>query len=169
LIWGILAYYNVGVYKVVLTAVDDDDGEDVDNLPVIVIGESDCMRTIGFWKHQFGGKGKQHIDDDTLAAYLSIVGFMSEVFDEPISAENLLWLKKASMEERAKQQLLASWLNFANGAVGVDDMVDTNYDGIGDMKFKEAVKLAEDILINGGDYEQAKNICDSINNMGGCD
>jgi len=133
------------------------------------------MRTIGFWKHQFSDNGKQHIDDATLAGYIDIVNFMSGVFSEKTSlssldeAHDLLWLKNASMEQRATQQLLASWLNFANGAVGLDDMVDVDYDNAADMSFLDAVGIAEDILLDSSssdsDFEQAKSMCDSINNM----
>ena len=48
----------------------------------------------------------------------------------------------------------------------MDDMVDTDYDGVVDMKLKDAIALAEIIILNPAtDYEQAKDICDSINNM----
>ena len=133
------------------------------------------FRTIGFWKHQFSGKGKQQLDDATLTAYLEAVRYMSHVFDEQVplaslaDAKSILSLKKASMKERATQQLLASWLNFAHGAAGLDELVDTDFDNVPDTPFAEALSQMEAILLNPGatdaDFEGAKNIADSINNM----
>ncbi|MCK4783240.1 MAG: right-handed parallel beta-helix repeat-containing protein [Desulfobacteraceae bacterium] len=176
---GTHIYNSLGIYTITLHAIDDDEGEDTCTITVIVTGEDGCMRTIGFWKHQFGGKGSQHIDDGTLEIYLDIVDNKSKVFSEEVlsetleDAENLLWLKKASIRGRATQQLLASWLNFANGAVKMGDMVDTNYDGIVDSLFEDAIRIAEGILrdpeASGTELEQAKDICDSINNMKTCE
>ena len=85
----------------------------------------------------------------------------------------MLWLKKATMRERATQQLLASWLNFANGAVTLDMMVDTDRDGIADTIFMDAMAEVESILGDDDatkeEFEQAKDICDSINNIKTCD
>jgi hypothetical protein len=160
------AYDAPGVYDVTLTIIDDDEGEDEAVITVIVVGDADQIRTIGYWKHQIGAK-KPHIDGDTMEAYINIVSEMTEVFDDPTleEVEDLLWLKKSTIEERAVQQFLASWLNYANGAVALDSMVDTNYDSFADMRFKDAMSTAEDIILYGSDYELAKDICDSINNM----
>ncbi|MFC1919068.1 NosD domain-containing protein [Chloroflexota bacterium] len=176
---GTHIYNSPGIYTITLHAIDDNEGEDTCTITVIVTGEDGCMRTIGFWKHQFGGKGSQHIDDGTLEIYLDIVDNKSKVFNEEVplgtleDAESLLWLKKASMRERAVQQLLASWLNFANGAVNMGDMVDTDYDGITDTMFEDAIWTAEEILRNpdasDNQLELAKDICDSINNMETCE
>ena len=57
--------------------------------------------------------------------------------------------------------------------MGLDDMVDTGYDGITDMTFKDALKTAEDRILDpnssNDDLEGAKSICDSINNMLTCE
>ena len=122
------------------------------------------IRTIGFWKHQFGvatgnRKGKAQIDAGTLESYLPLYGI--ETLNQGYT---LLWLKKATMAQRARQQCLASWLNYANNAVGSSTPVDTDYDGYTDSTFGDAMDEAE-ALIAAGDYEDAKDICDSINNM----
>ncbi|MFC1987960.1 NosD domain-containing protein [Chloroflexota bacterium] len=165
-------YTSASIYHVTITVTDDDGSIGQDWIDVIVSAGDTEMRTIGFWKHQIGGGGKQHVDDSILEVYINFIDFKSKVFSEktPLGgladAESLLWLKKATMEQRATQQLLATWLNVANGAAGMDDIVDTDYDGNVDMKLKDAIKLAENIILSvAGDYEQAKNICDSINNM----
>ncbi|MFC2013102.1 NosD domain-containing protein [Chloroflexota bacterium] len=165
-------YDALGIYRVTLTITDDNGGIGDDWIDVIVNTGDTEMRTIGYWKHQIGGNGNQHIDDAILEAYINFIAAKSEVFSEKTAlssladAGDLLWLKKATMEQRATQQLLATWLNVANGAVCMDDIVDTNYNGITDMKLKDAIALAETIILNtAANYEQAKNICDSINNM----
>ena len=52
-------------------------------------------------------------------------------------------------------------------------MVDTNYDGIVDSVFNDAIRTAEDILrdpeASNAELESAKDICDSINNMKTCE
>jgi len=146
---------------------------DSSNATVIVkigeeVKEKQCMKTIGFWKHQFEvcgdkNKGKSQIDCDTLKGYLPI-----NVFGTTISnleeGYNVLWIKKASMKERAIQQCFATLLNFKNCAATNETMVDTNYDKVPDTTFADAMNEAESNFY-AGNYEKAKDICDSINNM----
>jgi len=135
------------------------------------------MRSMGFWKHQFSEKGHKHVTREALMAYLALIPDESGIFEEifQLSYENAtsyLWIGKASMLNRSVQQCLACWLNWANGAVGMGDMVDTDWDGQPDMTFSEAMTRVEDLIANGDgkqDYEKAKDICDSINNMGESD
>ena len=53
-----------------------------------------------------------------------------------------------------------------------NDLVYTNYDGIVDTLYKDATRTTKDILRNPDvsyvDLEQAKDICDSKNNMETC-
>ncbi len=63
---------------------------------------------------------------------------------------------------------MATWLNFA---LNVDEgynaenlMVDVDYDGHPDTTFGEALSWSEDNFTT-GNYEIAKDMCDSINNM----
>jgi len=135
--------------------------------------------TIGYWKHVFyvwkTGKGtfKEYIEA-ILEDYLERINATSTVFSENYtltmnSAYDLLWNHDSSMRTRALKQCLASWLNWADGATTMTQMVDTNYDGIPDMTFGDAMEIVEDILRDSNssweDLEYAKNICDSINNM----
>jgi hypothetical protein len=212
---------------------------------VVVTGKSECIRSLGFWKHQFcpsaedddddgdkddddgddEGKGRQQggkehdkvddddedkgrpgrgedddddedkgssqpIDDATLKAYLDIANQMSAVFSENTSAGTveearaILCVKgkdddddkdnsnRLSMRERANQQLLVSWLNFASGAVALDTMVNTDRDSQLDMTFGEVTAEVENILADDEatkeELERAKDICDRINNMKTC-
>jgi len=135
--------------------------------------------TIGYWKHVFyvwkTGKGtfKEYIEA-ILEDYLERINATSTVFNENYtlttnSAYDLLWNHDSSMRIRALKQCLASWLNWADGATSMTQMVDTNYDGIPDMTFGDAMEIVENILRDSNssweDLEYAKNICDSINNM----
>ena len=101
-------------------------------------GDGDCTRTQGFWKHQFSLKGKHHIDDPALQAYLALINFASAVFSEQTPAATLaearevMWASGPDMRDKAEAQLLAAWLNFAWGAVGWDEMIDTDWDGLAD-------------------------------------
>jgi hypothetical protein len=52
------------------------------------------------------------------------------------------------MNELFDQQLLAVWLNFANGAMAWDRLVDTNGDRVADTRFLEAVTVAETLRLN---------------------
>ena len=120
------------------------------------------FRTIGFWKHQFAvatevKKGKAQIPTEVLEELLTEVSGNITLEE----AYSLLWLKKATMEQRATQQCLASMLNHANSAVATYEMVDTDYDGVPDMTFEDAM----DDALQGTDFLNNKNICDSINNM----
>jgi hypothetical protein len=135
--------------------------------------------TIGYWKHVFyvwkTGKGtfKDYMEA-LLVDYLERINATSRVFSENYtltmeSAYDLLWSHDSSMRTRALKQCLASWLNWADGATTMTQMVDTNYDGVPDMTFGDAMTIVEDIVrdpnSSWSDLEYAKDICDSINNM----
>ena len=131
------------------------------------VGSGD-FRTIGFWKHQFAvatsnNNGKAQISASDLQGLLDELDANWTTFSGTTLGEgyDLLWLKKASMEERARQQCFATLLNWANGAVAFGELVDTDYDGFPDTTFSDAMADA----LTGSDYENNKNICDSINNM----
>lgn len=135
--------------------------------------------TIGYWKHVFyvwkTSKGTfKNFVEDILVDYLERINATSTVFSENYtltleSAYDLLWSHDSSMRTKALKQCLASWLNWANGATTMTQMVDTNYNGVPDMTFGNAMTIVENILRNptssSSDLEHAKDICDSINNM----
>lgn len=83
-----------------------------------------------------------------------------------------------SMLARALQQNLAAWLNLASGKVSDNTVVTLNVPGGGfEGTMLEALMEAQDIILNGGDLERAKDIGDQINNgllgdeanVGSCD
>jgi hypothetical protein len=94
-------------------------------------------------------------DSATLGCYLRIVGYMSRVFDERTAADtfarayDVLDTSATSvMNELFDQQLLAVWLNFANGAIEWNRLVDTNGDNRVDTPFLRAVQAAESLRID---------------------
>lgn len=138
-----------------------------------------CFRTIGFWKHQFNvatgdRHGFQHIDNEGLTELLADVVANTDVDydggDGVITfreADNYLDLGNATMCQRAHQQFLATLLNFAWNGLDGSIMVDTDYDDIPDTELGDAIEEIEDHILE-GHCQAAKNMADSINNMGGC-
>jgi len=78
---------------------------------------------------------------------LLIVGSVSNVFNENLDASTFAAAEtvlqpQGGVEPPRKQlqrELLAAWLNFANGAVDWAELVDTDHDGTGDTAFNAAV------------------------------
>jgi hypothetical protein len=141
-----------------------------------------CFWTIGFWKHQINvavgdRNGHQHLSDQELTDLLALVYTVTQIgYDEDgngvISfreADNFLDLHgNVSMCDRARQQFLATLLNYAYNGLDGSIMVDTNYDGQPDMRLDDAAEMIEE-KIQTGDCHSAKDMADSINNMPECD
>ncbi len=125
-------------------------------------------RTIGFWKHQVKcalQNKKAQVSKQTLSSFLPIWILGGVQVDSLQEMYDILWLKNASMRQRAQQQYLATMLNIEWGQIEWSDYVDTNYDGNPDMTLWQAI-LTANLAFNWKYYEVAKNICDSINNSG---
>jgi hypothetical protein len=162
-------------YDVSLTATDDDGGEGSDGVSVIIAGNSGEAQSLGYWQTEFRGRTGV-FDQATLGCYLDIVGFMSAVFHEVVDASThqkaagvLHPQGRNTMSDLLDAQLLAAWLNFANGAFRWDDLVDTDGDKVPDTLFSDAVMAAEavrlDPLATQQQLEEQKNILESINLM----
>ena len=71
--------------------------------------------------------------------------------------------------QKLDRQLLAAWLNFANGAVDLDELVDTNFDGVPDTVLLTALTTAESVRLNPASTDAQllaqKDILESINLM----
>ena len=167
-------------YVINLTAVDDDAGEGDDEARVIMTGNSGRARTVGYWLPQFRGNRSNAFAEATLGCYLEIAGFMSAVFDEVrqgtgsfAQAANVLQVNgnQGGMAALLDQQLLAAWLNFANGAFGWDELVDTSGNGVPDTPFSAAIMAAEAVRLDPNasraQLEAQKNILEAINLMHG--
>ncbi|MDP2674584.1 MAG: PKD domain-containing protein [Dehalococcoidia bacterium] len=176
-------YSDACLYEISFWAEDDDGGVgDVATANVIIVGDADQVRSAGYWLYQFAshitGNGRPHFDAPTLGCYLDIAGYMSQVFDEERdastfeNAHDVLFVKNndGDMTHMFDQQLLAAWLNFANGSLGYDEMVDTDGDGVADTVFADAMAAAEAVRLDPtstrSELEAQKNILESINLMG---
>jgi len=173
------AWPNACLYPVVLTATDDDAGARADTVRVIIAGTSGKARGAGYWYNSYRDKKSKEFQQATLTCYLGIAGHMSAVFDEVVEgtsssakATAVLNVSRTSDPRRLLEyQLLAVWLNFANGAYGWNTMVDTDRNGVPDTAFSAAVQAAEAVRLDGGataaQLIAKKNILESINLMHG--
>ena len=140
-------------------------------------------RTIGFWKHQVNtrltGRGKPQVPlADLIAALDTITNRFAnspihpvDVYNVPAGAttqakleaaqEILTVNKKGTMEERARQQLMALLLNVASLRLSQNAVVSA--DG---RTASQAITYAWDLIADGnpGNDEIAKDIADEINN-----
>ena len=167
------------VYQISFTSLDDDGDSSADSANVIITGNEDDPKSAGFWQTDYNkhitGKGKPHLDQATLDCYLQISGFMSLVFHEERdastfeNAHDVLFVKQnqGSAEENLDRQLLAVWLNFANGSFGFDELVDTDGDSIPDTIFSDVVDAAETVRLNpsstDAELEEQKDILEILN------
>lgn len=125
--------------------------------------------TIGFWKHQVkvwsSGKGNAQVDSSTIASWLPL-GVFDAAFDSLQSLYDALWIENnsADMDDRAVQQCLGTTLNVAYGQLDWWSLIDLGGDGVDDGYFWEFWDDAE-AAWDAGDYETAKTICDTINNL----
>jgi hypothetical protein len=152
-----MTFASPGVYSVQITVTDDDGGSASATYAVVITGGWADAEGQGFWRHQFGDKGKRQIQDAALLAYLDIVDYVSDAFsfsDEPgqarLEARNLFQPGGAdvgdphpsNMKGKATQQALAAWLNFACGAVGWNEPAPTG------QLFSTSMQQIDDILLD---------------------
>jgi hypothetical protein len=148
------AFGSACLYDVGLTVADDDSGSATDSIKVIVTGNAAANRSSGYWVNQYKLGSAQQIPTASLECYLDIVEFVSAVFSEarPVTtlaqAENVLKSSAKEGIDALDRQLLAAWLNFANGATGLDELVDTNGDKVADTPFLTMVTNAETVRLS---------------------
>ena len=162
-------------YDVTLDATDDDGGSDDASILVIVTADPSLSRGAGYWQHQYRSNGKRVFSDAQLACYLTIASAMSSVFDEVRSAATIdqahddIFVAglQGSMAEQLDRQLLTAWLNFANGAVELTELLDTDGDGILDTDFASVMAAAETVRLDPGattaQLQQQRDILQRIN------
>jgi hypothetical protein len=163
-------------YVIGFRAEDDDGGWQVDSADVIILGNADLTRSAGYWRQQYRAPQKSALQA-SLTCYLKIVGYMSTVFDEvrdastPAKAAAVLSPKKNEGDMRVllDQQLLALWLNFANGSVGWEEWLDTDADGVTDATLASVMTAAETVRLDpsatNAQLEAQKDILERINLM----
>ena len=146
-------------YETTFGVTDDDGGAASQTAAVIIVGNGRPNQGAGYWKQQFryynSGKGPSDFEAARLQCYLKIVDYMSRVFDAQndastfLRAEDILDTSQTSaILELFDQQLLAAWLNFANGAIDWNRLVDTNGDKTADTRFLDAITAAETLRLD---------------------
>lgn len=154
------AFDQACTYLVTFASSDDDGGSAEDQANVLITGIADRTRPDGWWYSQYSaaakGSLKKDFDEQTLLCYLEIARFGSTLFDEdvPLStfAEAAAILQGGpTAAHHLERELLAAWLNFANGAVGYDQIVvDASGDHVPDTTFGAAVLMAEMVSMDPG-------------------
>jgi hypothetical protein len=150
------AFGKACVYTSGLIVKDDDTGSTTGSLNVVIVGNNHPNRPHGYWRQQnryyaFGTGPAPDFDSGTLACYLGITAYMSRVFNGQTFAQAYDVLDTSATSqvyELFDQQLLAAWLNFANGAIEWNQLVDTNRDRTRDTPFLAAIVAAESLRLN---------------------
>lgn len=142
-------------YDVAFGSADDDGGSTTDNLAVIVVGNHELTRSSGYWKTEMGDTRNREHTAGELRCLLDIAGVMSKVFNEERDASTLEKAEAvlttsgpSSAADLLDVQLLAAWLNFADGRVALDDMVDVDGKKGLDMTFGELILEAEAVRLD---------------------
>lgn len=140
-------------YDVTFASADDDGGAASDDIAVVIVGNFTDTRTHGYFKTELG-KLKDHTTAGA-QCLLDITGFMSTVFNEvrdastPAKARAVFDRSNSSLaKDIFDVQLLAAWMNFADGRVALTDLVDTNFDNVPDTMFATLVAQAEAVRLN---------------------
>jgi hypothetical protein len=143
------------VYTVTFRATDDDGGVGTDEAPIVVQGKATRTLSYSSWRRQFRDVEHADFSSRRLACYLEIAGYMSRVFDEARDASTadaayavLTLPSRASARDQFDRQLLAIWLNFANGSIAYDELVDTDGRHGVDTPFAEVIATAESVRLD---------------------
>lgn len=143
------------LYDVLFGSADDDGGSSTDTLTVIVVGNHELTRSSGYWKTEMGDTRTREHSVGELQCLLDIAGVMSSVFHEQRDASTLQKAEavlntsgRSSARDLLDVQLLAAWLNFADGRVALDDMVDADGRKGLDTTFGELIAEAEAVRLD---------------------
>ena len=150
------AFAKACVYTSGLGVTDDDAGSTTGSLNVVIVGNNHPNRPHGYWRQQnrfyaFGTGPAPDFDADTLNCYLGIAAYMSRVFNAQTFAQAYDVLDTSGTSQSNElfdEQLLTAWLNFANGAIEWNRLVDTNRDRTPDTPFLTAMEAAETLRLN---------------------
>jgi hypothetical protein len=154
------------LYTTTFGSYDDDGGVAVpDSVKVLITGNESERFGHAFWKDQYrtDPPWNKAYPASVRTCYLVIVAYVSNVFNEVVdastftAAENVL-LPKGTVEPPVKQldrELLAAWLNFANGSVDWTTLIDTDHDGTADTPFSTVMANAETVRLDAGATDSA--------------
>ncbi|MFN2470734.1 MAG: PKD domain-containing protein [Gaiellaceae bacterium] len=140
------------LYTVTFAAADDDSGTASASVKLIVTGNATKPRSSGYWQHQYRAKPPIDFTIETLECYLEIVNFVSNVFSEtrpaatiPAAWEVLKMGGGTTARDHLDRELMEALLNFANGGVKYNQLVDTNNDHTNDTPFLAVIVSAETV------------------------
>ena len=163
------------IFEITFSSTDDDGGSALDSEDVVIVGNAELIRSAGYWSHQYRGRGRIRFSPEELQCYLDIVNHLSSVFSEETdasdldAAEEVLDPSHSNGEIRVQfdRQLLAVWLNFANGAIEYDELVDTDFDLVPDTELITFLCAAEAARLNpattDSELEDLKDLLEAIN------
>ncbi len=143
-------------YTVDFSVTDDDTGASpTDHVAVIITGNATVRQNAGYWQTQYRPRPTAFTEKQR-TCFLQITGFMSRVFDETTDASTVanafdvlsVGGNNGSAKQQLDRQLLTSWLNFANGALDLSTLVDTNRDKVPDTAFSTVISNAETVRLN---------------------
>ena len=149
------AFSSACFYTVTFGARDDDAGSASSQVAVIIAGNASQQRGAGYWQTQYRPRPTAFPEARRLC-YLAITRFMSTVFSE---ARALNTVEQAfdvmringnggDAQQKLDRELLAAWLNFANGAFDLTELVDTDGNGTADTQFATVMANAEAVRLN---------------------
>ncbi len=135
---------------------DDDAGSAAYAATVIITGNATRNRSAGYWQTQYGLGSGSAFSATQLECYRKIAVYMSRVFSERSDASTLARMRailappttKTTAEQQFDRQLLAAWLNFANGSVDLSTPIDTDRNGTLDSTFGAAIRQAEAVRLS---------------------
>lgn len=171
---GAVTFLVPGIVTISVDVADDDGGSASISLPKLVTGDAVCSKSLEFWEDEYEEDEEGVFDDADLVAFLDIVRFASTYFSEKVPLSSIQEAHQPldgddSTREEATAEALAAWLNLAQGAVGWDDLIDTDDDGIGDTPFHEVMAEIESILRDDGAtddmLEHAEALAASVNEL----
>lgn len=163
------AYASACLFDLRFTAADDDAGSAFADAVVVVAGNASRARSQGYWKAQYDTKPPNEFSNAQLLCYARIVSALSPTYDGLTIASVDQVLSSTSSQPKAllSRQMLAAWLNFANGSYDLGTPVDTNRDGVLDSTFGAAVAAAEGTYLRSGatssELLEQKDVMEALN------
>ena len=169
------AYRQACIYPVTFTSTDSDGASNQDGAYAIIrSGTTDRADLAGYWRQQLSGRGNSELAPGELECLLGIVGAMSTVFQVERDASTVpaafqvvdLAGNQGTELEKLDREILVAWMNFANGAFDLGELVDTDLDGVPDtpvgavLDAVEAVRL--DPLATEDDLKAARDVVHEV-------
>jgi hypothetical protein len=160
-----------GIFELELQLTDDDGGRTAKKFTVIVVGNSACTYSFGFWKHQFKDNGNLHISRDRLQRYMGFIARASSVFSNYLlrsyvsEGQEIISFSDADKRAKAQAYALIAWLNIAQGSVGWSDYVQIEGNK-SERKVSQIMAEIEEILLDPyatqSDFNLVKKYADAI-------